>query len=61
MNDYEEAFHKAVLDAMERAKVRAAELRARTAEADVRSQHIRVEARSAREHALRERLPRRST
>jgi hypothetical protein len=61
MNEYEEAFHEAVLEAMERAKKRAAELTARTAETDIPSRHIRVEARSTREQALPERLPRRST
>jgi hypothetical protein len=57
MNEYDEAFHETVLETIERAK-RAAELRARTAEVKVMSQHLRAQARSTREQALRERLPR---
>ena len=52
MNEYEEAFHRSVLEAMERAKERAAELNARTAEAKVRSEHIRARARSIQEQPL---------
>jgi hypothetical protein len=58
MNKYDEAFHETVLEAMERAKKRAADLGARTAEVKVISQHLRAQARSTREQALRERLPR---
>ena len=47
MNKYDEAFHETVLEAMERAKKRASDLGARTAEVKVIS-HLRAQARYAR-------------
>ena len=58
MNEYDEAFHRTVVEAMERAKERTAELRARTAKVKVTSEQLRAQARSTQEQALRERLPR---
>ena len=44
MNKYDEAFHETVLEAIERAKKRAVDLGARTAEVKVMSQHLRAQA-----------------
>jgi hypothetical protein len=61
MNEYEAAFHKTVLEAMERATERSRELKARAAEVSIRSQHLRAEAVRVQEQAFRKCLPRRST
>jgi hypothetical protein len=44
MNEYDEAFHRTVLEAIERAKERSREVQAQAAEAKVKSDHIRAEA-----------------
>jgi hypothetical protein len=58
MNEYDEAFHRTVVEAMGRAKERAAELKARAAEAKVRSEHICAQSRTMQDQALHERLSR---